>query len=399
MSIWKKEIIEDQFLSIISLLSIVLLFASFYFQSALVFFSAVFILLLLYANSFYLKHVGGKLLFIDERKRTRHFPNDEGQWAIIMENKGLPIMSGHLKITFNQVVRPIDENLNARQEHYEMSIPFSINYKERKEIIIPFITNKRGMAKLRKVELHLPHFFGLGETILQYKYLTKQEVLVYPRAISVKNKSVFLTNKQGESYAKHSLFEDSLSPAGTRNYVNTDSFNQIHWKASAKNQQLQTKIYDRTNETGWNISLNIAVSHSISKKMEELISSAADLAYFFEKNDIQFSVCINIRATNHIPFLYIPAGKGKEHLQKVLELLAIADSHGSIYPYEKMLSYYGRHLQQQPFFLHGGFLSDKAASIFHEMNTKGYSIYHLQTTKQSATIIQHSLPKKEVQNL
>ncbi|MDQ0270680.1 uncharacterized protein (DUF58 family) [Cytobacillus purgationiresistens] len=379
-----------------TIIATILLLASFYFKLTVVFFTAVFILLLIYANMLYLKRVGDKLILINEKTRTKLFTNDRGEWLLTFENRGLPVMNGELRIFYNDVVSPEDKRIEERQANYEMNIPFSINYKQRKEIRLPFIANKRGLAKIRKIELHIPHFFGLGEAILQYKYLTKQEVLVYPVTIPVMNKKIMNSNRPGDSQASQSLFEDHLSPAGTRNYVYSDSFNRIHWKASARNQQLQTKIYDHTAEKGWNISLNISVSHSVSKQMEELISSAAELAYFFQKNDISYSICVNLRVNSSTPFLYIPFGKGKEHLQKVLEMLAVADRHGSIYPYDKMLSFYARHLPRQPYFLHGGQKQPKAQNLLDKIQKNGASLFQLHTNNQTATIGQLSLTVKDV---
>lgn len=394
---WKKYSVEDNYFGLTVILAVFLFFLSFYIQSFLVLFLAVFLLLFIFANSFYLKHVGKKLYLENVKERNKFFPQENGEWILVFENKGLPIMKSRLRVYFDDQVAPLDGFGDKRLTKFEVNLPISLNYNQKTIVKIPFQTIKRGVAKIRTVELHVPHFFGLGETVLEYKYLFLQEALVYPLPIPVNNKDLFLTARPGESSVSHSLYEDHLSPAGTREYVSSDSFNRIHWKASARMQSLQTKIYDRVAETGWHLSLNIANGHAISSQIEGLISGAAELAYYSAKQQIPFSLCINIRVAGSIPFYYIPAGIGKEQLQKVLEALAYINPYSSAYPYDRMLSFYSRHLTNQPYFIHGGNRSTQSDELLRIFNHKGISLLELALEEGlEATLLQMHFPLKEV---
>ncbi|KAB2335220.1 DUF58 domain-containing protein [Bacillus mesophilum] len=395
MKQWRKYTVEDHYFSVTGLIAIILFFASLYFHSWPVFFAAVMFIILSYSNAKYLKLAGKKLIFHDQKRRDKFFPEESGEWVLHFENQGVPILKGELLIYFDDVVSPSDETYVPRLSIYEISIPFSINFRHNNIIKIPFIARNRGMAKIRKMEIHIPHFFGLGETVLEYNQLMMQEALVYPQTLNVKNKNALMTDRQGESETPYSLFEDLLAPAGTRDYNRSDSFNRIHWKASARKQVLQTKIFDKVAETGWNLSINISDRHSITGEIEELLKSTADLAYYFVQKNIPFSLCINIRKAGNTPFYYIAAGTGKEHLQKVLEMLALVDTHGSIYPYEKMLSFYSRHLSVQPFFLHGG-REPKYDDSLQALVQRGVSIYDLLIQGENAAIHKKTIVKRKV---
>lgn len=384
---WKKYSVEDNFIGLTGVLACFLFFWSFYFQSFLIFFIAVFLLLFSFCNSYYLKHVGKRLCLENKKMRYKFFPEETGEWSLAFENKGLPIMKGNLRIYFDDQVAPIEGIGEKRLNKYEVNIPMSLNFNQSMVITIPFKTVKRGVAKIRSIELHIPHFFGLGETVLEYKNLFMQEALVYPLPVPVRNKSMFMSGRPGESFIHYSLYEDYLSPAGTREYVYSDSFNRIHWKASAKTQTLQTKIYDRVAETGWNLSLNIASGHAISTQAELLISSAAELAYYSAKHHIPFSLCINIRVAGSIPFYYIPPGTGNDQLQKVLEALALVDPYSSVYPYERMLSFYGRHLSNQPFFIHGGDWTSGAEKLLQLYKNNGITLLQLNIEDESGSAL------------
>ncbi|CAM3482303.1 DUF58 domain-containing protein [Aeromicrobium ponti] len=393
---WKKYSVEDNSLSLTGILGIFLLLASFYFKSWQVFLAAVIFLLLIFANSFYMKNLGKKLVMQNPKKRHKFFPDEEGNWTLEFENKGLPILSGELKVFFDDSVAPLNYELAERFGRYELNIPFSLNYNEQKIVTIPFAARKRGVAKIRKLELHVPHFFGFGETILEYRTPIKQEALVYPVRLPVNNKLSFFKDRQGTSQTAYSLFEDRLSPAGTRQYVSTDSFNRIHWKASARKQTLQTKIFDRVAEIGWNISLNVSAGHSISGQLEELISSAADMAYYWMKQEVPISLCVNIRVAGSTPFYFIPAGSGNKHLQKVLETLALVDNHSSLYPYEKMLSYYKTHLATQPYFMHAGYSKPSTVNMLNLISQDGTLLYELHLSGKDAVIQPLQIKMKEV---
>lgn len=385
---WKKYTVEDNYLPVSGLLATFLLFVSFYFQSLLLFFLAAFILLLIYLNSLYLKHIGKRLHFENVKVRKKCFPKEEGMIVLQFENNGLPIMKGNVKIVFDDIISPVDGFGSPHFAKYEVNIPLSLNYHQQNIIKIPFTAEKRGLAKIWSIEISIPHFFGLGETVLQYKHLVMQEVLVYPISTTVKYLNSFLSSRPGDSFVPHSLYDDFLSPAGTRDYVYSDSFNRINWKASAKMQTLQTKVFDRTAETGWTLSLNIAHGHSILSELEELLSSAAQIAYFSTKNHIPFSLCINVRKAGKVPFYYIPPGTGKEQLEKVLEVLAMVKAYSYTIPYEKMLGFYYRHLAVQPYFIHGGNRSSLDEQLFKLISHKGTELLELKLMEEEALLIQ-----------
>ncbi|WP_057766161.1 DUF58 domain-containing protein [Cytobacillus praedii] len=374
---WKKYSIEDNYLSITASLASFLFLVSFYFQSWLVFLTAVTILIFIFANSFYLKHIGEHLHLENPLQRNKFFPEEKGEWTLTFSNKGFPIMKGIVRIYFDDIVKPIDGFGQTIAGQIELNVPFSLNYKQISTLTIPFTTRKRGVAKIRRIEWHIPHYFGLGETVLEYKGLFMQEALVYPMPIPVKNIRSFLSIRPGESFVSHSLYEDYLSPSGTREYVYSDSFNRINWKASARMQTLQTKVFDRVADAGCHLSLNLADKHAITSKLEQLLSSVAELAYYFTKQNIPYSLCINMRFAGTIPFYYIPAGSGKEQLQKVLEALAIVDQHPSIYPYEKMQSFYYHHLAQLPYYIHGGKSSPRSEELFSLIKKRGATLLEI----------------------
>lgn len=123
---WKKIVIEDRFLSIVTFLGILLIIASFYIDSWMIFGAGLMILLFAGINSYYLKHIGEGLFFENSRKRQRFFIGDKGEWNFQFINQGLPIMKGTLSIYFDSAVIPISGEYHIHQSRVDVSLPLSI---------------------------------------------------------------------------------------------------------------------------------------------------------------------------------------------------------------------------------------------------------------------------------
>src|SRR5699024_12843334 len=56
----------------------------------------------------------------------------------------------------------------------------------------------------------------------------------------------FPTRRSSDLFTeRNALFSDPLMTNGTRGYIPEDSMRDIHWKASAKTGELQTRLYDK----------------------------------------------------------------------------------------------------------------------------------------------------------
>ncbi|MEH7334814.1 DUF58 domain-containing protein [Neobacillus drentensis] len=375
--IWNKYLVEERKIQGINGAAILLIFASLYMQSKLVLYLAVFFLAVSIANQLYLKRVGEGVSIDNIPDKKRLFVNGKSEWTITIQNGGFPILKGELKVFFDHFVAPESSQIESNLFMYEISVPFSIYTQKTKQIWIPYTAKMRGIAKIRKLEIHIPSLFGFGETVLESKHFLKQLAIVYPEPLPVKGLTEQMSILQGTNAVPQSLYEDRLGPVGTRDYVPTDSFNKVHWKASAKSQTLQTKIYETISEIGWNIALNVSNGHSITGSLEKLISGLTEFAYFAHKRNIPYSLCINVRTAGNTSFLYLAKGAGKEHLQKVLETLSSISLQNTSIPYDQMLSFFKNHLPEQPFFIHAGIRKDTTNKLLFDMGKRGIRLFEL----------------------
>ncbi len=73
-----------------------------------------------------------------------------------------------------------------------------------------------------------------------------QQLVVYPRLVPLERLGLPAGFPLGERKPDRWIFEDPSRPAGVRDYRREDPFRHIHWKATARRQQLQVKLHEPT---------------------------------------------------------------------------------------------------------------------------------------------------------
>lgn len=143
--------------------------------------------------------------------------------------------------------------------------------------------------------------------------------------------------------------------------------------------------------------VNAADGYSITGELEFLMSSIADMGIYFQKADIPYSFCLNIRSVGAVPFAYLQPGSGKDHLQKLLDLLALADYHSPTIPYEKMVFFCQRHFPALPVLIHAGKRTTGAEAHLRKLEGAGTKLLQLQRLEDgSAFLAPFKVMMKEV---
>ncbi|MDP4171706.1 MAG: DUF58 domain-containing protein, partial [Bacillota bacterium] len=301
--IWSKQINGDKNSGIAAIFGIILLFLSFYQHSYVLSFSGTFILVIGWMSHYYLKQIGNHLVLGNEKDHIRLSIGEENLLSIKMTQRSwLPIFRGRLKVKIDSSVEPVNFP-TERSERYEMfTIPFHIRGKETIQLTLPIKAVSRGVAKIKSLELSIDSFFGFGSVEMKYNPYIHKEFIIYPTPVIVPDtERLISTQSQGDYPVHTSLYEHLLAPIGTRDYVYSDSFQRINWKASAKTQSLQTKVYERTAHFSWTFVINLR-DPNITKQhwgtienLESIASNIAYLAQFAVKKGIQFELFINLR--------------------------------------------------------------------------------------------------------
>lgn len=319
-------------------------------------FAAVFAMLAF--QNIYFSKVGQGLSVKFRAKQKRILIGEGEELVLEFENGTVPIWNGTLTLSLEDAVAPSSDTKKHYSGIYDLTVPFAIGGNKKTEIRIPLEGKKRGLSRVTRVMLEIPHLFGDGFVNMELNEPIYYQSLVYPKVNPLGRELKSSPYKPGESEQKQSLFMDTFQPIGTRDYISTDRFDQIHWTASARMQKLQTKEFLPVSSQSVVLIMNAIEKDrgflDFEKKVERLVSYAD----YCMKNDIPYSVAINIRSFGAKPYLLLPSGTGKVQFQKVMVMLAkISDKHAKL-PYEEML----RHMESH------GELPQTVVLITHENN-------------------------------
>ena len=198
--------------------------------------------------------------------------------------------------------------------------------------------NKRGYYTLGPVMVTSGDIFGFYPRSATQPLI--DHIIVYPRIFSIAQLGMPSLYPLGGTKAEQHIFEDPTRPVGVRDYSPRDSFKRIHWKASARHQNLQSKVYEPT--TTLKVALFLAVDsfqHGGVFKEDDFelgISTAASIANYVTEQGSPVGLYVNTRLADSGQPLIISPSSGTGQLVNILEALAKVTSLTSS-PFEEFL--------------------------------------------------------------
>jgi uncharacterized protein (DUF58 family) len=106
----------------------------------------------------------------------------------------------------------------------------------------------RGYYQIGPLLVETGDVFGLHR---RFRILTEPRyALVPPKVLSLEGYNLASRRPVGEIRLTHRLFEDPTRMSSVRPYQQGDSLNRIHWRATARASQLQTRTYESSCVSG-----------------------------------------------------------------------------------------------------------------------------------------------------
>jgi len=182
---------------------------------------------------------------------------------------------------------------------------------------------KRGYYTLEPIKVLSGDIFGLYPRSATERL--SDQIIVYPKLYTISQLGLPSRYPLGETKAEQRIFEDQTRTIGVRDYSPHDSLKYIHWKASARHQQLQVKVFEPT--TTLKVALFLAAdsfqSDGVSEDDFELgISTAASVANCIVQQRNQVGLFVNSRLADTGQPIRIQPGSGLNQLVYILEALA-----------------------------------------------------------------------------
>ncbi|MFS1516524.1 DUF58 domain-containing protein [Bacillus sp. SCS-151] len=368
-----------------------LLFIEFIFIKSNILFFCIFVLCSLYFFIYlYLNNIGKYIRIEDEKTTIRMFPNDEATMYLKLHHKGiLPLLQGNVTFTCNNIIKctnipKLYDNVMAKRAPYKL--PLTYQYKSSKSYPVNIVANKRGVTRIREINLRIFDPFHIGTVSHYNTWGIGQEILVYPEPKPLANIQTFSKMRAGEQIYPHSLFEDISRIRGAREYAANDPFSRIHWNLSAKNGQLMTKEYDKTVYHKWTIILNVLkdrqMSFDLSEEMEDYISYVAFICQYAYKQNIPFEIYANVVTNSNDSIFHLEPGTGGKHLSIALEMLARINEGNYIKHINHFFHSLDRRIDEDAIVLYFGDYGSTIANYLASWSRGGMSLFNVENNEE-----------------
>jgi len=183
---------------------------------------------------------------------------------------------------------------------------------------------KRGYYPLGSLTVTSGDIFGFYPRWRRFP--SADHVTVYPRIFPVGRLEVPSLHPMGEARSNRRIFQDPTRSIGLRDYRPQDSLKHIHWKASARRQELQVKVFEPT--TTLKVSLFLAGDGYLpdaprsEEEFELAVSTAASIARHLIDQGIPVGLISNGCQADSGQGIQIPPGGSRDQLMEILEALA-----------------------------------------------------------------------------
>ncbi len=203
---------------------------------------------------------------------------------------------------------------------------FSLGFYERVDYHYTFQTHRRGWYRFGPATLTATDPFGLVRRKRRFEEVNG--VLAFPRVVPMSQVIVPARQPYGDFKPPQQLIEDPMRIAGVREYVPGDNPRRIHWRATARTGQLQTRVSEPSATPVAAIFLDtITFSHIWEGQQSDLLELAVVMASSLSAQLLKGRHQVGMYANAPIPELSrsvrIPPGRRPGQLTQILERLAM----------------------------------------------------------------------------
>lgn len=216
---------------------------------------------------------------------------------------------------------------------------------ERAVLRFPLNALQRGAHSIGPLRLRAGDW--LGFTQVERSIDVDRQAVVYPAPLSVRDRHRPSLRPLAETAVRRGLLPDPLRFRGIREHRAGDPRKEIHWKASARLRELQTKVYEPATSLDAIFLLNVASYDQFwvqadPDATETVISATAELARIAAEAGRQVGLVTNglDNLTHERPRSAL--GRGPRPLRRTLDILARLGPYASAAPEAVFLRERGR---------------------------------------------------------
>lgn len=225
-----------------------------------------------------------------------------------------------LPLTGGTIVRRHDTNLG------EMSSFWTLKWRQRAKRTFSIQAVQRGLYRFGPSRLETGDLFGLFHSV--HKLDDEQTLIVYPQVLPLTRFGLPAKEAFGNLHSPRLTFPDPLRTIGVRDYHPEDDFRLLHWKASARRQELQTRVLEPATSHNLLVALNVATLAQhwqgiLPDVLEQTISIAASVCYYGLEQRWPTGLIANGALPRSDQPLRLLPGRSPGQITAILEMLAV----------------------------------------------------------------------------
>ena len=203
---------------------------------------------------------------------------------------------------------------------------FSLRWYERVRRRYTILCEQRGYYRLGPARATSGDLFGMLRS--EYTFPDQDHLLVYPQVLPIEELGLPPKNPFGEITTQRQIFEDPARTIGVRDHQPEDGFRRIHWKATARKQALQSRIYEPTTSFTLIAFVNVATFDrywygTIPELLERNITVAASICAYAAERRYVLGLVANGSVPRSDQPIKVAPGRSPQQLSRVLEALAV----------------------------------------------------------------------------
>ncbi len=189
---------------------------------------------------------------------------------------------------------------------------------------------QRGFYFFGPVIVRSGDMFGLFEREMVIEERTR--LIVYPTVQPLERLGLPAKNPFGGRRTRLPVFEDPTRVIGVREYAPNDPMRRVHWKATARTQALQVRIWEPTQEPQLIVFLNVATMEKhwlgINEALlERTISVAASICQHAFNDKQSVGLIANASVPHSDQPVKVTSGRSLHQMRHILEALAAVTSY------------------------------------------------------------------------
>jgi uncharacterized protein (DUF58 family) len=300
-------------------------------RNPLLFLVAVLLGLVTGASALWDRYALARVTYHRQLGVARLFPGEETELTLeIVNAKPLPLAWLRIDDEFPGEIELLRGKLlySHQPGRRMLSTLTSLRFYDRVRRRYRLKARQRGALEFGPAELRSGDMFGFR---YQQQRLDHRDLLiVYPKVVPVTALGLPASHPFGDAKTARKLSEDPLRVTSVRPYVPGDSPRLIHWKATARRGELQTKVFDPSASRVSAIFLDMRTVEGfpgiVGDYLELAITTAASVAgYILEAREPVGLYANGARRGQH-ELIRLPASRRPGQWTEILETLAWASS-------------------------------------------------------------------------